>query len=172
MNLAEIRDFVKESNAIEGIHAESGDPLYDQHIEAFGIMLCDALNNDMPSPRKLHSLLLYNILEEAGGYRKIWVTVGNYKPPAPGLVSAVMQDWHDQLKQDFLNQKTLSEERCWHYHHWFENIHPFEDGNGRAGRLILAQLFLMSGYDLPIVLAKYRWGYYDAIENWGKKNTV
>ena len=44
-------------------------------------------------------------------------------------------------------------------HHGFEAVHPFEDGNGRVGRLLLNLLLLRAGYPPALLLREWRAGY-------------
>ena len=81
----------------------------------------------------LHRVLAASVMDqgEAGRYRTIQVQVGGYLPPAPGDVSGLMfelLDWWNRAAGDLspvLSSAVL--------HYRFEAIHPFADGNGRAG---------------------------------------
>jgi len=48
-------------------------------------------------------------------------------------------------------------------HHGFESIHPFRDGNGRVGRLILNFILRKNGFPLIDIKYKDRESYYDAL---------
>lgn len=48
----------------------------------------------------------------------------------------------------------------------FENIHPFIDGNGRAGRILLNFLLEQAGYPPVALKAADRAGYIRALEDW------
>ena len=50
-------------------------------------------------------------------------------------------------------------------HHMFEVIHPFIDGNGRTGRLLLQKVLTDLGEDPAIIFFDDRGEYYDAIQN-------
>jgi len=84
----------------------------------------------------LHRILAAGVMDqgEAGRYRTIQVQVGGYLPPAPSDVSGLMfelLDWWNQAAGDLspvLSSAVL--------HYRFEAIHPFADGNGRAGRAL------------------------------------
>ena len=51
-----------------------------------------------------------------------------------------------------------------YFHAKFENIHPFADGNGRAGRLLMNYLLLLLDHPPVIIHAEDRRAYYNALE--------
>ena len=59
----------------------------------------------------------------------------------------------------------LDADKAWFYHHVFECIHPFIDGNGRVGRLVLNQLLLIAGQPWHVVESEKRLDYYREIEH-------
>lgn len=85
--------------------------------------------------RTLHRMLGAHITGAAwvGKYRKCDVHVGGYNPPGPHLVSKLMRRYWTRL--------TASQLTPWRAYAEFEAIHPFQDLNGRVGRLIWLNLF-------------------------------
>ncbi len=87
---------------------------------------------------------------------------GRYQPPQLGrdirkLLTALIQ-WHAQLQQ----AKIPALIRAPLVHLYFEQIHPFWDGNGRVGRVIEATLLQAAGYRYaPFALARYYLQYID-----------
>ena len=70
--------------------------------------------------------------EWAGQWRKVQVRVGEHRPPRPGLVPAYMQELEDTYK----GVHTVEDLVSWYTD--FETIHPFLDGNGRVGGIVVA----------------------------------
>ncbi|MDJ0597174.1 MAG: Fic family protein [Pleurocapsa sp. MO_226.B13] len=56
------------------------------------------------------------------------------------------------------------------YNHRFVSIHPFRDGNGRTGRLLMNLLLLRGGYPIVIISNQQRNDYINAIA-YGQKNS-
>jgi Fic family protein len=91
---------------------------------------------------------------------------GGMTPPSWPLVPARVQDWADEVNAaDFENESAepLPEELA-RLHNSFEKVHPFIDGNGRAGRLLLNLLLVRLGYPPIIVLKKQRPAYLTAMQ--------
>ena len=97
-----------------------------------------------------------------GEYRETSVYIGNlseavYYPPDPQDVPTLMENW---LRETNIEAATVKEifEKIAASHVRFERIHPFSDGNGRTGRMIINQQLINSGL-LPVSIpptGKYR----------------
>ncbi len=99
---------------------------------------------------KLHSILMNSIRDDAGYYRNHGVRiVGSNVPTANYLkISKLMNDLIVQIKdpkKDIITNIT-------EIHSIFEKIHPFSDGNGRIGRLIITAMLLK--YNFPPAIIK------------------
>ena len=112
----------------------------------------------------IHSLVLKGIEEDfAGRYRtgRVRIVGANFVPPNHIKVSELMSDFvkftnNNPEKLDIINL-------CAIMHHKFVWIHPFFDGNGRTGRLIMNLWLMKYGYPPAVILKNDRKKYYDAL---------
>ena len=114
--------------------------------------------------KAIHSLVLMNRAEDKGVYRRIPVTIaGAYTEPVqPYLIEPKLTEL---LSVNEERKKTMHPiERIARFHLEFEGIHPFIDGNGRTGRLILNLELIRNGY--PAINVKFadRRRYYEAFD--------
>lgn len=179
-------DFTYNSNAIEGntltlketamvLEGMTIDkkPLKD-HLEAVGLRDAFLYVEDIAQKKlklreteikSIHSLILINRPEDKGVYRRIPVTIlGAYTEPVqPYLIEPKITEL---LAENEKRKKTMHPiERIARFHLEFEGIHPFIDGNGRTGRLILNLELIRNGY--PAINIKFtdRKRYYDAFDD-------
>ncbi len=97
----------------------------------------------------------------AGKYRDYLVRVGSYLAPDWQEVKKMM----DELIAFIKNNKKLNVvELSARAHYKFEKIHPFGDGNGRIGRLLMNHILWHSGYPMLIIEYKKRKSYYRALQ--------
>jgi Fic family protein len=99
----------------------------------------------------LHKTLLTNIDDNiAGRFRigKEWVRVGNHLGANPQFVPTLMQELVVNYNQ---NKIGYFLDAVAHFHAEFETIHPFVDGNGRMGRVIINLQLMNLGYP-PIII--------------------
>ncbi|MFH0890005.1 MAG: Fic family protein [Candidatus Aenigmatarchaeota archaeon] len=132
-----ILEFCLESNLIEGVDEDNpASPFVSQHLAAFDY----ARNNKKISIRELHRILMNGLIdvkgEEAGEYRKHHVRIGRHVHPPPGyVVESLMGGLEEDMEVALL--KGYRQHTEWELHNRFEVVHPFVDGNGRTGRLLL-----------------------------------
>lgn len=121
--------------------------------------------------KELHGIVLSSLSEEAGSLRQEESAIFNqagvavYLTPAPQQVRLLL----DGLLAYCNTKDDHPAVRSAVAHIWFEKIHPFEDGNGRVGRLLSHAVLREEGYDVGGVvpleeyLDEHRQEYYDAL---------
>jgi Fic/DOC family len=85
------------------------------------------------------------------------------KPPDHTQVPALMRDWVDGLSSLPHDPAPIGEAVA-RQHASFERIHPFLDGNGRVGRLLMNLLLVRLGYPPAIIQKRERERYLDALD--------
>jgi Fic family protein len=95
----------------------------------------------------LHRILAEKVMDQgsAGKYRTIQVKVGRYMPPPPEDVSGLMFELLSWWNQESVKLSPVLSSAIVHYR--FEAIHPFADGNGRAGRALALWELYRRGFD-------------------------
>lgn len=114
--------------------------------------------------KNIHSRVLMDKVDDRGVYRRVPVTIaGAYTEPVqPYLIEPKMVEL---LRINEERKKTMHPiERIARFHLDFEGIHPFIDGNGRTGRLVMNLELIRSGY--PTINVKFadRKKYYEAFD--------
>ena len=97
-----------------------------------------------------------------GDYKKVANEVGGKETAEPKEVPAKMK----ALLADYHSKKTLNFDDLLDFHWRFESIHPFQDGNGRVGRLILFKECLRNGIVPFIISDDLKMFYYRGLQNW------
>lgn len=118
---------------------------------------------------RVHDALLENI-DPRKGYRTTDVRVirSNFDAtPAPYVKTDMdlLLKWYEDHK-DKLNPLVLATI----FHHKFEKIHPFMDGNGRTGRMILSYILLINKYPPLIIRKKTKSAYLNALRKADKSD--
>ena len=131
---------------------------------------CDKLSET--HIKQLHLLLKTNTSDS----RKAWFAVGDYKRLANAVgeeETAQPEEVHKKMKallSEYNAKKQLTIDDILDFHVQFERIHPFQDGNGRIGRLLMFWQCLQNAVVPFIITEDLRLFYYRGIQNWGKIN--
>jgi len=112
---------------------------------------------------ELHKTVMQDILAtDLGKYRTVQVFIGKHVPPPPGKVLRLMKDLFTWYR--IAGKKLHPFELGCKFHVKFEHIHPFRDGNGRVGRLVMNFPLLKAGFPLVDITFEDRPNYYRALE--------
>ena len=138
------------------------------HKKAYGYVkkcIAEKKSLDENIIKDIHAILTENIMV-GGIYRneEVRISGAGFTPPAGNEMYIQIKNFYEDLK---IKEKELNaiELAAW-THAEFVRIHPFVDGNGRTGRLIMNYQLLKSGY-LPVSVAKEnRLQYYNALEQY------
>ncbi len=107
----------------------------------------------------LHQLMMSGILDEAqtGAWRTVPVYIrgSNMTPPPARDIPRRMCEWEQWVNGE-QGQQYDPITRAAIAHHGFEAVHPFPDGNGRVGRLLLNLMLMREGYPPALVLKDWR----------------
>lgn len=108
--------------------------------------------------------------------RKDWFAVGDYKRlpnEVGGQETCPPEDVHKELKTlltDYYHNRQQSLEDILNFHVRFEQIHPFQDGNGRVGRLLMFKECLANNIVPFIITDELKMYYYRGLREWGHIN--
>ena len=122
--------------------------------------------------KQLHLLLKTGTSDS----QKEWFAVGDYKRlpnEVGGIETSPPQEVHREMKNlisgyNHCKKKVL--EHILDFHVRFEQIHPFQDGNGRVGRLIMFKECLANGIVPFIITDELKLFYYRGLHEWGHIN--
>lgn len=172
--------FTYNTNAIEGstitleeareiIHDKisPNKPLRDvRETELHSKVFLEMLKNNENITKELFLKEHKNIFNDtksdiAGKFRDYLVRVGPHIAPDWQDVEALMKDFFKFIQE---NKKMNTVELSARIHYKFEKIHPFGDGNGRIGRLLMNHILWRNGYPMLIIEYQKRKSYYKALQ--------
>lgn len=112
----------------------------------------------------------FKLGERPGEYKHHDYVTGKEEVGAsPEDVTDEMNELLDEL-QEIPNAKVLT--AASYFHAKFENIHPFADGNGRTGRLVMNYLLVLNNHPPIIIHEEDKKDYYDALEAWDSNQNL
>ena len=183
-----LTQFTYDSNAIEGSSVpleEVGLILFDKvvpadrnlrevyevqnHKKAFDFIGKYRGDLNLKFVLSIHKRLMFDILQDAGKIRNVRVFVrgADLNPPGPGEVKGRLE----KLVKWYKTHKSLHPVILAAYiHSEFEMIHPFRDGNGRAGRLLLNFILTKNSFPPINIRNEKKRTYYSALQEWDKGN--
>jgi Fic family protein len=185
-------EFVYNTNAIEGSavefeevkelleegkHSKNDDERETQNV-AKAVDFIKKTEEDLSLEliKKIHKICFDETKEFAGRFRDLPVVVVNsmgeivHSGAPVSKLSELLNDlikWYNKNKKEF---KPLILAAI--IHNQFEHIHPFQDGNGRVGRLLLNFILLRNKYPPINILLANRGEYYQILQKYSKENDL
>ncbi len=156
-------------------YADAARWVYAQALEPDAITEPEDLIN-LQEVRRIHHLALTPVWEVAphkdasndegpGNFRRHDVRPfpGGMRPPSWILVEARLADWLDEVNDQVEGRLAAHPERLARLHNEFERVHPFLDGNGRTGRLLLNLILVRLGFPPVVIFKRQRGSYLSAL---------
>ena len=153
-------------------------PLKD-HMEAVGHkeafeFVSELVKNNVPISesviKQIHYLVLADKKEDRGVYRRVPVRImgAQHEPVQPYLIAPKMEE----LLHTFAESTEHIVTKLARFHIEFEGIHPFIDGNGRTGRLLINLELMKAGYPPIDIKFTDRITYYNAFDEYHVKHNL
>lgn len=163
--------YIFETRTIGNIKNKSTDDIVEtvNHFRCIDTIL-DNVNHKLSESliKKLHLILKNGTSDsmlswfKVGSYKKLPNEVGGIKTTSPGKVAHEMK----KLLNTYNDKSKITFEDLLDFHYKFEKIHPFQDGNGRIGRLILFKECLKNGIVPFIISDELKYYYYRGLSKW------
>ncbi|MCK5449895.1 Fic family protein [Candidatus Pacearchaeota archaeon] len=133
-------------------------------IDAFDYL--DDFNFNLSSIKRLYNILTKNLVMENGnpypkGFKKINIIINNSQTTPPEKVEKELLEllnWYKENKKK-IHPLILALD----FHLRYEQIHPFRDGNGRTGRMIMNKILMQNKYPPIIVYKENKSAYFNSM---------
>jgi Fic family protein len=111
----------------------------------------------------LNGLVVDKLIDQPGQFRNGPVTIrgARVQPPSATRVASLMHQWIGWIAGEGQAYPTVL--RAAIAHQGFEAVHPFRDGNGRTGRLLMNLMLMQDGYPPALLLQEWRLAYLEAL---------
>ncbi len=152
-NAVKVDDIIETTNhfrCIDFIIDHANEPLTESMIKSLHLLLKSGTSDASKS------------WFAVGDYKRLPNEVGGMETTSPQKVGAQLRS----LLKEYRSKKTVHFEDMLDFHQRFELIHPFQDGNGRVGRLIMFKECLNHGIVPFIITDELKMFYYKSLHEW------
>lgn len=186
------KEFIFNSNNIEGSRIparevkriiETGDTKYRNanevkevynSIDAMGYIQ-QGFKFNIPSVKRLYYILTRDLLMSNGllypkGFKKVGNIVNNMETTPPESVIHELTELLDHYKAN--KKKIHPLKLAMDFHLRYEEIHPFQDGNGRTGRMMMNKILMSNGYFPVVIHAENSRSYFNSIAKASQRKNV
>jgi len=186
------KEFIFNSNNIEGSRIpaeivkriiETGDSKYDNANEVKEVFnSIDAMDYiqkgfkfNIPSIKRLYyiltkNLVMQNALPYPRGFKTEPNVVNNMETTPPEMVIPQLTDLLEYYRENKKKEHPLK--IAMDFHLRYEQIHPFQDGNGRTGRMIMNRILMANGYFPIIIYTDNSKAYFNSIAKVSRGKTI
>ena len=151
--LFEIRN-AKEANELFLVSFNERRPIDDDLVKEFQYMLT----------QNTYDTRRYQLGERPGEYKLHDYVTGKEE------IGAAAEDVAEEIAELLAELQDISDDKALiaaaYFHAKFENIHPFADGNGRTGRLLMNYLLVLHNHPPIVIHEEDRRAYFEALESW------
>ena len=151
--LFEIRN-AKEANELFLVSFNGRRPIDDDLVKEFQYMLT----------QNTYDTRRYQLGERPGEYKLHDYVTGKEE------IGAAPEDVAEEIVELLAELQDISDDKALiaaaYFHAKFENIHPFADGNGRTGRLLMNYLLVLHNHPPIVIHEEDRRAYFEALESW------
>lgn len=151
--LFEIRN-AKEANELFLVSFNERRPIDDDLVKEFQYMLT----------QNTYDTWRFQLGERPGEYKLHDYVTGKEE------IGAAPEDVAEEIAELLAELQDISDDKALiaaaYFHAKFENIHPFADGNGRTGRLLMNYLLVLHNHPPIVIHEEDRRAYFEALESW------
>ena len=142
------------------------------HKKAIDYMLTELANDqklDIYMIKNINKEILDRLNDNAGNFKTDYnyIRGADFETASPSETPYKMNEWFENMSFQLKNSNSDSEKLkiILEYHIKFERIHPFSDGNGRTGRLIMLALMLENNLTPFVITVENRSKYMNILRN-------
>ena len=148
------------------------------HSDALKFLLSELQNNtiDIYMIKEINKILLNRLNHNAGNFKTDYnyIRGADFETASPSETPYKMKEWFENMDYQLKNSNSDSEKLkiILENHIKFERIHPFSDGNGRTGRLIMLALMLENNLTPFVITVEDRAKYMDILRGQDIENFI